>query len=292
MRFAFYPGCAALAITKEYYASTLLIGEKLGIELVEMKKANCCGAALFNDDRRELNLTMNARIFAQAEEMGLDILTICNTCLMVLSRARKELEDNPEMFDKVNKNLSRVGLEYRGKARIHHLLWVLIRDIGLERIKGLVTNPLKGLKVGAYYGCHILRPSEAVVFEDPDNPKSLEDIIKILGGESVYYRGRTRCCGFQLDLVSPDTAYEMIGKRIRECRDMGGECMVTPCPLCHINLDSYQGYADKHAGVKLDMPIFHLSQLVGLAIGLTPGEMEFSRHLVSPERLLREKNLI
>jgi len=292
MKFAYYPGCASLAITKEYISTTLLIAERLGIELVEMVKANCCGAALFNDQNRELNLTMSARIFAQAEEMGCDILTICNTCLMVMSRAKKELEDDPDMFKAVNDNLAKAGLKYHGDVKINHLLWVLIRDIGLDRIKKLVTRPLKGLNIGAYYGCHILRPSDAVVFDNPDAPTSLDDLISALGGTPVEYSGKTRCCGFQLDLVSPETAHKMVGKRILDCKDNGGECMVTPCPLCHINLDSYQGYANKLLGVKLDVPIFNLSQLIGFSFGLSVSDMEFSKHLVSPERLLKAKGLV
>ncbi len=292
MRFAFYPGCAALAIAKEAYRSTLLLAERLGLELVEMVRANCCGAGLFNDKNRELNLTLNGRTLAQAEEMGLPIMTICNTCFMVLNRARAELDRDDYLRDKVNHHLARIGLRYRGEVKVKHLLQVVVEDVGIDRVKGLVRRPLRRLQVGAFYGCHILRPSEAVAFEDPDRPRSLDDLILAIGAEPVDYEGRTKCCGFQLDLVSPHLAYRMIGKRIMECRDRGGETMITGCPLCHINLDSYQGYAGKEVGFKLDMPTFHLSQLLGFAMGFSEEEMGFAKHLVSPERVLKDRGLL
>lgn len=292
MRFAFYPGCAALAIAKEAYSSTLLVAERLGIELVEMTKANCCGAGLFNDRNRELNLTMNGRTLALAEEMGLPILTICNTCFMVLNRAKRELDEDPYLMKRVNGHLARIGLRYRGEVKIRHLLWVLAEDIGAWRIKGLVKRPLRGLRIGAFYGCHILRPSQVLAFEDPDRPRSLDELILALGGEAVDYGGKTKCCGFQLDLVSPHMAYKMIGQRIVECKERGGESMITGCPLCHINLDTYQDYASKEVGFRLEMPTFHVSQLVGFALGFSDGEMGFSKHLVSPERILRARDLL
>ncbi|MFQ5900915.1 MAG: CoB--CoM heterodisulfide reductase iron-sulfur subunit B family protein [Thermodesulfobacteriota bacterium] len=288
MRYAYYPGCASQVITKEYLSSTLKVAEMLGIELREMVDANCCGAGLFNDYSRELNLTMSARIFAQAETMGLDILTICNTCLMVMSRANKELKDNPELLESINKNLKKIGLNYRGDVKITHLHWVLVKDFGLKRLEQHIIKPLHGLKVAPYYGCHILRPSEVLAFEDPENPSSLERLIKTLGAEPVSYEGRLKCCGFQIVLATRDTAVDMIGKRLAEAKDHGGDCIVTPCPLCHINLDTYQGYAEKHMGRKIDMPVFQVAQLVGLAMGFTPADMALSRHLVSPERVLRE----
>ncbi len=292
MRFAFYPGCAALAIAKEAYSSTLLVAERLGIELVEMTKANCCGAGLFNDHGRELNLAMTSRILAIAEEMGLPILTICNTCFMVLNRAKAELDTDPRMAGRVNQHLARIGLRYRGEVKVRHLLWVLAEDVGASRLKRLVRRPLKGLQVGAFYGCHILRPSGVLAFEDPDRPRSLDDLIGAIGGEAVDYPGKVKCCGFQLDLVSPHMAYRMISRRIVECRERGGEAMVTGCPLCHINLDSYQGYANREVGYRLEMPVFHLSQLIGFALGFSSGEMGFSKHLISPENLFRERNLL
>lgn len=286
MRYAYYPGCASQVITKEYDSTTRGIGERLGIELVEMVDANCCGAGLMTDYNYELSLTLNARILAQAERMGLDIMTICSTCLMVMSRANKDLKDNPELLSKVNKTLERVGLHYSGKTRVLHLLWVLVGEYGLERLKKVVKRPLK-LKVAPYYGCHILRPSSCLGFDDPDRPTSLERLIETLGGEAIDNKGKTRCCGFQIVLVTPETAIDMIGMRVKEASVAGAQCMVSPCPLCHINLDSYQREAEKRLHQRLTLPVLHLSQLVGLALGMSVEELELSRHLVSPEGVVK-----
>ncbi|MBI5286271.1 MAG: hypothetical protein HY878_01605 [Deltaproteobacteria bacterium] len=142
-----------------------------------------------------------------------------------------------------------------------------------------------------YYGCHILRPSSALGFDDPERPTSLERLIEALGGEVVDYKGKTRCCGFQIVLVTPETAVDMIGMRIKEAKDAGGECMVSPWPLCHINLDSYQREVERRLHQRLSIPILHLSQLVGLALGMNAEELELSRHLVSADKVLEAAGL-
>ena len=292
LKYAYYPGCASQAITKEADSATRKIAEILGIELHDMPKANCCGAGLLTDYDYDLYLALNARIFAQAEEMGMDIMTICSTCLMVMSTANRDLKNDPKLLKKTNEILASADIKYNGTVRIKQLLWVLAGDYGLEDLKKKVTRPLKNLKVAPFYGCHSLRPSDALGFDNSERPWSLEAVISTLGAEAVEYNGKTKCCGFQVDLVAEDTAMEMTGKRLLNAKDEGGSCMVTPCPFCHINLDNYQGMAEKKAGHKINMPVFHLAQLVGLALGITAEELKLSRHLVSARDVLKESNLL
>jgi len=292
LKYAYYPGCASQAITKEANSTTRKIAEILGIELHDMPKANCCGAGLLTDYDYGLYIALNARIFAQAEEMGMDIMTICSTCLMVMSTANRDLRNNPELLKKTNEILAAAGIRYNGTVKIKQLLWVLVEDYGLENLKKKVKTPLKNLYAAPFYGCHSLRPSDALGFEDPERPWSLEAVIASLGAKPVEYGGKTKCCGFQVDLVREDVAVEMTGKRLLDAKMQGGACMVTPCPFCHINLDNYQGMAEKKNNQKINMPVFHLSQLVGLALGMTAEELELSRHLVSAMDVLREANLI
>lgn len=287
LKYAYYPGCASQAITKEANSSTRKIAKILGIELHDMPKANCCGAGLLTDYDYDLYLALNARIFAQAEEMGMDIMTICSTCLMVMSTANRDLKNDPKLLEKTNEILKAAGLRYNGTIKIKQLLWVLAKDYGLEDLKKKVKSPLNNLKAAPFYGCHSLRPSDALGFDDPEKPWSLEAVIEALGGEAVEYGGKTKCCGFQVDLVTEDTAVEMTGTRLLEAKAHDGTCMVTPCPFCHINLDNYQGMAEKKVGQKINMPIFHLAQLVGLALGMTAEELELSRHLVSAKDVLK-----
>ena len=292
LKYAYYPGCASQAITKEANSATRKIAEILGIELHDMPKANCCGAGLLTDYDYDLYLALNARIFAQAEEMGMDIMTICSTCLMVMSTANRDLKNDPKLLKKTNEILASADIKYNGTVRIKQLLWVLAGDYGLEDLKKKVTRPLKNLKVAPFYGCHSLRPSDALGFDNSERPWSLEAVISTLGAEAMEYNGKTKCCGFQVDLVAEDTAMEMTGKRLLNAKDEGGSCMVTPCPFCHINLDNYQGMAEKKAGHKINMPVFHLAQLVGLALGITAEELKLSRHLVSARDVLKESNLL
>ncbi len=284
--YAYYPGCTSQEITKEADFSTRKIAEVLGIGLNNMPKASCCGAGLLMDQDYELYMTVNCRILAEAEEMGMDILTICSTCLMVISTVNRDFKMDPVIREKVNKNLRESGCsEYSGNVKVKHLLWVLIDDIGLTEVKKLVKKPLDWLKIAPFYGCHSLRPSSALGFDDADNPSSLENVIETLGGNVVTYEGRTKCCGFQGDLVNVDLAVEMTGTRLLDAKDNGADCIVTPCPFCHINLDNYQGMAEKKVEREIQVPIFHLAQLVGLSFGFSTEEMGLSRHLVSPEKL-------
>lgn len=287
LRYAYYPGCASQEITKESNTTTRLVAKELGIELHDMPKANCCGAGLLTDYDYPLYIALNARIFAEAEEMGMDILTICSTCLMVMNTANTDLKNDPKLLEETNRILGKVGLHYSGNIKIKQLLWVLASDYGLENLKKKVKRPLNWLNVAPFYGCHSLRPSSALGFDDPMKPWSLDAVIKALGAESVNYKGKTKCCGFQVDLVAEKTAEVMTATRLLDAKENGADCMVTPCPFCHINLDNYQSLAEKQVSRKISVPVFHLSQLVGLSLGLSAEEMGLSRHLVSPERILK-----
>lgn len=274
-------------MTKETNETTRRVASRLGIELFDMPKASCCGAGLLTDYDYPLYLAVNARIFAEAEAMGMDIMTICSTCLMVMCTANRDLKNDPKLLAETNEVLSTVGLRYNGTTRIKQLLWVLVEDYGLENLKKQVVKPLNWLRAAPFYGCHSLRPSDALGFDDPERPRSLDAAIEALGAEAVQYRGKTKCCGFQVDIVAERTAEKMTGKRLLEGKDRGANCFVTPCPFCHINLDNYQGLAEKAVGARIEMPVFHFSQFVGLAMGMTPQELGLGRHLVSPEKIIR-----
>lgn len=287
MRYAYYPGCVSQHMTRETNDTTRKVAARLGIELHDMPKANCCGAGLLTDYDYPLYIALNARIFAEAEAMGMDIMTICSTCLMVMSTANRDLRNDPKLLAETNQVLADVGLKYSGKTEIKQLLWVLVADYGLENLKKKVVKPLNWLKAAPFYGCHSLRPSDALGFDDPERPTSLDNAIEALGAEAVQYRGKTKCCGFQVDIVAEKTAERMTGKRLLEGKERGANCFVTPCPFCHINLDNYQGLAEKAVNARIDMPVFHFSQFVGLALGMSPQELGLGRHLVSPEKVIK-----
>ena len=254
-----------------------------------MTGASCTGAGVLQEKNEFLGDVLNARTFAMAEKMELPIMVICSTCQGVMSQANKRLKDSPEYLAKVNVELAPEGLEYKGTAQPKHLLWVMLEDIGLEAIKQRVTNPLRHLKVAPFYGCYIIRPSDALGFdENPERQTSLETVIEALGGEVVDFKGKSRCCGFPILTINERNSVAMVGNHTSEAVDQGADAMVTPCPLCHLNLDGYQPKAMTQTQRKIDLPIIHLPQLIGLAMGFFPSEMGLQRHIISPKSVVEK----
>jgi len=221
-----------------------------------------------------------------AESLGLDVLTVCGTCQLYLSRARASLED-PAVRERVNVRLQRIGRRYDGTVKVKHLAQVLLEDVGPRKLAAHVRRPLAGLPVGAFYGCHILRAPGAASFDDPENPSAIERLVRLLGGNPVTHAGRTACCGFHILTVREDLALRMTASSLADASAKGVAALATPCPLCHLLLDAYQGKAGKAADARFDVPVLHLSQLVGLAFGVDPRRLGLKRHLVSPKPVVR-----
>ncbi len=287
LKYALYPGCAAKGATPELYQSTMAIIGRLGIEVVELIAASCCGAGVVTEADPDAALALNARTFAQAERLGLDVMTICGTCQGVMGAANKRLTQDPALLARMNRLLEPEGLAYTGTVRVKHLLWIIVREIGLQELRQQVRVPFHAFRIAPFYGCYILRPSWDVGFEDPENPSSLEKVIQAVGGESVAYAGRTKCCGFPIILEKEAIAVAMAGTNMKEAKDGGADFMVTPCPLCHMSLDIYQERAGAAVQAKLDMPILHLPQLIGLAMGIPAKDLGIGRHLISVDSIAR-----
>jgi len=285
MKVAYYPGCVAQESGKELDMATRWVCKKLGIELVEFPTFSCCGSGFVDEANAVLNTAMNARNLAIAEKAGLDLMTICSTCQGMLSLANVRLKE-PAVRARVDGALGQIGVHYGGATRVKHLLEVLTQEVGAAAIQARVTRPLRGLKVGAFYGCHLLRPTKELGSESAEEPHGFEDLITALGATPVFYRGRVMCCGFPILFVKESTANRIAGTQIHDAKAHGAHAMATPCPLCHISLDSFQNKAEKEVGEELKMPIFHLPQLVGLALGATPEELGLPRHLVATDAAL------
>ena len=286
-KYAFFPGCVSRGGCPELYPAAVQVCKKLGIGLEELTGASCTGAGVLQEKNQFLGDVLNARSFAIAERLGLPIMTICSTCQGVMSQANKRVLEDPEHLAKVNTHLAEEGLEYRGTAVIKHLLWVIIEDVGLEVLRGYVTTPLTHLRVAPFYGCYILRPSDALGFDEhPERQTSLETIISTLGGQVVDFPGKSRCCGFPILTTNERNSVGMVAKHTSEASDLGADAMVTPCPLCHLNLDGYQPKAMQQAQRKINLPILHLPQLIGLAMGLSPRDMGLQRHIISPKSVV------
>ena len=291
MKYAFYPGCVARGATPELYSATLEVCARLGIELdVEsMRSASCTGSGVLQEKNERLGDTLNARNFALAERSGLPLMTICSTCQGVMGQANKRLTENSDYLAEINEDLAEEGLEYKGTADPRHLLWVILEDVGIEKLKSMVVRPLEGFKAAPFYGCYIVRPSSALGFEEhPDRQDSLEQVIEAVGAEVVDFPGKTLCCGFPILTINEKNSVRMVANHTLDAKGRGADAMVTPCPLCHLNLDGYQPSAAAAAKTPIGLPILHLPQLIGLALGIDPKAMRVNKHIVSTKKLLSE----
>jgi succinate dehydrogenase / fumarate reductase cytochrome b subunit len=293
LKYAYYPGCVAQGACRELYISTQSLTQALGIELVELKKASCCGSGTFKEDSQLLEDTVNARNIALAESLNLPLLTHCSTCQGVIGHVDERLKEcqstNPDYLNKVNGLLEKEGCSpYRGSTEVKHLLYALVTDYGLEEITQRVTKKLSGLKCAAFYGCYLLRAQKSMPYDDPFKPEAMENVFRAVGATPVYYRGRTQCCGWPLSSYATTESFQMAGNHIQEAVANGADCIVTPCPLCHLNLDSRQPEVEKVIGQKLGLPILHLPQLIALALGVSPKELGLERHIVSTKPVLEK----
>ena len=289
MKYAYFPGCVSQGGAPELHTATKLICQKLGIEIQEISGWTCCGAGVMQEKNQLFSDTLNARTFAKAEQLGLPILTICSTCQGVMGQANLRMKRDPEYLTQINSYLAEEGLEYQGTAQPKHLLWILIEDYGLDNLLAQVTRPLSGLRVAPFYGCYIVRPTEALDIEEhPERQTSLETLIEKVGATLVDFAGKTRCCGFPILTINEKNSLAMVANHTSEAQNLGADAMVTPCPLCHLNLDGFQPKAAAQRRTKIDLPILHLPQVVGLAMGLDPKGMGLNRHIVSTKKLLSQ----
>ena len=241
--------------------------------------------------------TVNARNIALAEALNLPLLTHCSTCQGVLGHVDERLKaaqrDRPDYVAQVNQLLQNEGgcSPYQGSTDVKHLLWALVSDFGLDNLQQRVMRKLSGLKCAAFYGCYLLRAQEQMPYDDPFNPVALENVFRTVGATPVVYPGRTQCCGWPISSYATEQSFQLAGKHIQAAIAAGADCLVTPCPLCHLNLDSRQPEVEQVMGAKLGLPVLHLSQLVALAVGVPPAELGLDRHVVSTRSLLAKLNV-
>ena len=283
MKFAFYPGCVAKGGTPELYDSAMAVLGRLGIETEELTKAACTGAGVLQEKNSKLGDVLNVRTMAMAEKMGLPILTICSTCQGVFSQANHKVNNNPKYLAEINAELAEEGLKYNGGTEVKHLLWVLVEDIGIDKVKETFKVDLKGLRLAPFYGCYIVRPSYALgVKEHPERSIALETVIEAVGAEVIDFAGKTACCGLPILFINQRNSLRMVANHTGDAQDAGADAMVTPCPLCHLNLDGYQPKARKQNNkTGPSLPILHLPQMLGLAMGISPDRLGLKRNIIS-----------
>ncbi len=275
MKYSYYPGCAQHGTAVDYRISVKAVFQRLGIELEEIRNWNCCGALHVDD--RSTRIALSARTLASTK--GLDIATPCNLCYSNLMRTKAALEDS------ALRNLVNGALvtKYDGNAAPKHLLEVVVKDLGLASLAEHVKHPLK-IKAVPYYGCLLTRPENR--FDSPENPRSLDELIRALGAEPVKYYYKTKCCGGPILITNEDLALELAKDLLIMAKDSGADCMVVTCPMCHLQLDAKQKAAEAKFNIKIDMPVIYFTQLIGLAMGITPKELGLDKHLIDTDEFI------
>jgi len=289
MKVAYWPGCVSRGFTPELHGSMAAVAPLLDIELVELDRACCSGAGVIAEHNQELADTLNARTFALAQQVqGADLMmNICSTCQGAHGESQERLDANTEYRDHVNETLSAEGLSYEKGLTNKNFLWLLVEEIGLDNLKKLVKRPLTNLKVGPFYGCYIVRPTDRLGIDDA-HPRDqyLHWVIDALGGTVIDYAGAYKCCGFPIITMNKEASLKQAGTHLSDAMDAEADCLVVPCPLCHLNLDLQQPIASKVVDRDLAMPVLHLPQLVGLALGLEPKQLGMNKHVVKPTSVI------
>ena len=221
-----------------------------------------------------------ARDLALAEKTGLDLVTPCSSCFITLRGASEYLKESPQLMKQVNEALAVANLEYQGNVEVRHLVEVLVNDITPEVIAAKVQRKLNGLKVAPYYGCQLVRPDYG--FDNPESPQSLDRLVVSLGAEAVPFPLKARCCGAALIIPEERLALGLIRKLLDNAIKNGAQCIVTPCPMCQLNLDAYQGRVNSEFKTKFNLPILFIWQLIGLALGIDAKSLGLDTNIVSP----------
>ena len=285
MRYAYFPGCSAESTARDMQQSTLAVAQALGIDLVEPKGWTCCGATAGHQTDPFLAASLPAANLAKVQDMNLDMVVNCAACFNRMKVANHEIATQPAMRKQISEALER---DYDGSVKVRHLLEVLLDDVGLKAIARSVKRPLKDLKVACYYGCLLVRPQKILKFDDPENPTSLDRLVKAMGGQSLDWPCKVECCGGGLSLSRTDVVVNLTDSILDMARSAGADCVAVSCPMCQVNLDLRQQDIQKQTGKNYQMPIVYITQLVGLALGLQPADLGFDKLMVPASGVLKK----
>lgn len=258
--YSYFPGCTLKNKAKDLDAYARVSAEALGFSLEEIPEWQCCGGVYPTAADEVAQKLSSVRALAAARDAGRELVTLCSACYNVLKQVNADMQGNEFVAFKANNYLKQDGIEYHGEANVVHFLEVLRDKVGWANVKAAVKNPLAGKKIGAYYGCLLLRPANVLKFDDPENPQILEDFIKAIGAEPVIYAQRNECCGAYTMFDDPAIPQERAQKILANATDMGAELLVTSCPLCKYNLIKNKGESG--------LDVIYFSELLAEALGV------------------------
>ena len=277
--YVYFPGCSSSdGGAKAYGWSTQAVSKILEMNLVELDDWNCCGSTPYSSVEELASFCLSARNLALAEKTGLDLVTPCSSCYVILNRTNSYLMQYPQLKAKVKEALAAGGLEYHGSVRVRHLLDVLSNDIGCDSIAEKVQKSLGGLKVAPYYGCQVVRPRYG--FDHPEFPQSLDKLVTSLGADPVDFPLKARCCGGSLIISEEDMTLDLVHRLLVSASKEKADCLVTVCPLCQTNLDVYQARVNRKFGTDYRLPILFFTQLMGVAFGLSEESLGLETNII------------
>jgi heterodisulfide reductase subunit B len=270
----------------QFEAAVRKTAPPLGIELVDVGGFTCCPDPIFFKASDKMRwLTIAARNLSLAEDLGLDIVTVCSGCTATLLEAHHLLEDE-DLRAKVNQRLKAIGRSYKGTIKVRHLCTVIRDDIGIDKVAESVVRPLEGLRVAIHYGCHLLKPSNVMHVDDPNNPQILEDLLSAVGAEPVEHNEKLLCCGKAC--MDDEMPSEMTRDVVQSILDMNVDCMGLICPTCFDEYDLGQMLLSRKYGKTYNLPVIYYFQLLGIAQGLNPRDVGLHRHKIKTDGIIEK----
>jgi heterodisulfide reductase subunit B len=291
MEVAYYPGCSLHTSSKLYDIQCRLVFSKLGIELKEIEDWNCCGATAASKTNDFLGIALPARNLGIAASTGLSEIVIpCSECYSRMLVSQKTLAADEKLRNSINEELvHKAG----GEIRILSILDALLPLAKSGELGRQALKKLKGLKPACYYGCLMTRfPIDVEISDNVENPQGMEIICEELGAEPVDWSYKTDCCGASASINDPEQALLLMSRINRDAVDRGANCIITPCPLCQLNVDAYQDKVGELYGIEKRLPVYFITEPIGLALGIDPIDMQMDRHMIDALGLLKELKLI
>jgi heterodisulfide reductase subunit B2 len=284
MRYGYYPGCSLQGISVEYDHSIRSLFKLLDVPLEELTDWICCGTLAAPALGQILGLATPLWNIARARETGFDqLVTPCSACVYHFKHAASQVAHNGQLRSHVEEVLE---LSLSNPTPAIHPLELLVTEPFEKRIKSLLKKELGDLKVVNYYGCHISRPADVMQFDDPENPQSMDKLMKWVGARPLEWAGKVDCCGAHLSMIRPDLVVKMCSRLIASALEAGADAVVVACPMCHANLDTRQDEIAAYLKRPFSLPILYFSQVVGYALGLEAAELGMLKHIVDPVPLM------
>ena len=285
-KYAYFPGCSLEKMASSYHKSALETTKSFDIELQELDDWNCCGATTYFHVDNILAYTLVARNLALAEKEGLDLVAPCSACYKNAYFTNATFKKDPDLAEHINFALEEDDLQFNAEIDVFHLIDIFANEVGPEKLKEKITNPLEGLKIAPYYGCQIVRPRKNG--EEVENPQYFEEMISAMGADPVDFPERLRCCGGSLIMTSRVAALDMVRILLQSAERNGADVIATACPLCQVNLECYQNAVNEEFGTSFHLPVLYFTQLLGLALGIPAKKLGFGVELVSAKPIFKK----